>query len=216
MRASVRTFNPKQLKYEDKSDTKFKFATFNKNVNRVKAATAGFDPDLAIRELKSILNWENKLKTSGVFVGYLLGVWFFEPWMITFGLLFPFIGNILFLTVTGGWNKDLNEEEEEEEDDSGDAKGEEKEKKSLKEKMDAIQEIALQIQVLIYIKNRKLSIKSYFKPKKHLGFLAHVMESIKNVFNFSVPFLSWLAFVVIFIVTIVLYFVPLRFVPGVI
>ena len=148
LRASVRTFNPKQLKYEDKSDTKFKFATFNKNVNRVKAATAGFDPDLAIRELKSILNWENKLKTSGVFVGYLLGVWFFEPWMITFGLLFPFIGNILFLTVTGGWNKDLNEEEEEEEDDSGDAKGEEKEKKSLKEKMDAIQEIALQIQVL--------------------------------------------------------------------
>ena len=148
LRASVRTFNPKQLKYEDKSDTKFKFATFNKNVNRVKAATAGFDPDLAIRELKSILNWENKLKTSGVFVGYLLGVWFFEPWMITFGLLFPFIGNILFLTVTGGWNKDLNEEEEEEEEDAGDAKGEEKEKKSLKEKMDAIQEIALQIQVL--------------------------------------------------------------------
>ena len=40
------------------------------------------------------------------------------------------------------------------------------------------------------------------------------MESIKNVLNFSVPFLSWLAFVVIFIVTIVLYFVPLRFVPD--
>ena len=52
LRASVRTFNPKQLKYEDKSDTKFKFATFNKNVNRVKAATAGFDPELAVRELK--------------------------------------------------------------------------------------------------------------------------------------------------------------------
>ena len=34
------------------------------------------------------------------------------------------------------------------------------------------------------------------------------------MFNFSVPFLSWLAFVVIFIVTIVLYFVPLRLVPG--
>ena len=54
MRASLRTFNPKQLKYEDKSDTKFKFATFNKNVNRVKAATAGFDPELAIRELKYV------------------------------------------------------------------------------------------------------------------------------------------------------------------
>ena len=148
LRASVRTFNPKQLKYEDKSDTKFKFATFNKNVNRVKAATAGFDPDLAVRELKSVLNWENKLKSSGAFIGYLLGVWFFEPWMITFGLLFPFIGNILFLTVTGGWNKEVDEEEEEEDDETGDAKsGEDGEKKSLKEKMQAMQEIALQIQV---------------------------------------------------------------------
>ena len=46
----------------------------------------------------------------------------------------------------------------------------------------------------------------------HLGFLAHVLESAQNVFNFSVPFLSWLAFVVVFIITIVLYFVPLRYV----
>merc|ERR1712106_1179545 len=189
IRASLRTFNPKQLKYEDKSDTKFKFATFNKNVARVKAATAGLDPEVTIRELKSILNWENKGKSAGAFIGYLLGVWFFEPWMITFGLLFPFIGNMVFLSVTGGWNTDYDEEEEEEE--SGDVKGEEGEKKSLKEKMQAIQEIALLIQ-------------------GHLGFLAHVLESVKNFFNFSVPFLSWLAFVVVFIITIVLYFVPLR------
>ena len=40
----------------------------------------------------------------------------------------------------------------------------------------------------------------------------HVLESVKNLFNFSVPLLSWLAFVVLFIITIVLYFVSLRFV----
>ena len=33
-RASVRTFNPKQLKYEDKSDIKFKHSVFMRNVNR--------------------------------------------------------------------------------------------------------------------------------------------------------------------------------------
>ena len=96
---------------------------------------------------RSILNWENKLKSAGAFVGFLLGVWFFEPWMITFGLLFPFIGNIIILTVTGGWNKEPEEEEEEDDDDSGDSKGDDGEKKSLKEKMQAMQEIALQIQV---------------------------------------------------------------------
>ena len=113
---------------------------------------------------RSILNWESKAKSAGAFIGYLLGVWFFEPWMITFGLLFPFIGNMVFLSVTGGWNKDPDEEEEEEEEESGEAKSEvsvliisfsifrahlskEGEKKSLKEKMQAMQEIALLIQV---------------------------------------------------------------------
>jgi hypothetical protein len=68
---------------------------------------------------------------------------------------------------------------------------EESEKKSLKEKMDAMQEIALMIQ-------------------GHLGFLAHCLECVQNIFNFSVPFLSWLLFCVIIIVTIVLYNIPLR------
>ena len=77
-----------------------------------------------------------------------MGIWFFEPWMITFGLLFPFIGNMVILTVTGGWNKEQDEEEEDDDEESGDAKGDDGEKKSLKEKMQAMQEIALQIQVL--------------------------------------------------------------------
>jgi hypothetical protein len=38
--------------YEDRSDIKFKFSTFNKNVSRVKAATAGFDPEVVIREIQ--------------------------------------------------------------------------------------------------------------------------------------------------------------------
>ena len=52
MRAAIRTFNPRQLKYEDKSDTKFKFSTFNKNVNRVKAVAASLgDPEVILREI---------------------------------------------------------------------------------------------------------------------------------------------------------------------
>lgn len=41
--------------------------------------------------------------------------------------------------------------------------------------------------------------------------VAHVLESLGNVFNFSVPFLSWMAFVIFCIVTVILYFVPLRY-----
>lgn len=77
---------------------------------------------------------------------------------------------MVFLSVTGGWNKDQDEEEEEEEEESGEAKSEvsfklinfgtfwalyskEGEKKSLKEKMQAMQEIALLIQVLMKDEN---------------------------------------------------------------
>jgi len=166
---------------------KFKFATFNKNVARVQAATAGFDPELAIRELQSILKWENKAKSAGAFVGFLLAVWFFEPWMVTFGLLIPFIQAMIMKSLGGS----KTTEEVEEEEESVEAKGEEGEKKSIKEKMQAMQEIALMVQT-------------------HLGFLAHVLESGQNVFNFSVPFISWLGFTVLSIVTLVLYFVPIR------
>ena len=43
-----------------------------------------------------------------------------------------------------------------------------------------------------------------------LGKVAHILESIGNVFNFSVPFLSWLALFIFTVATILLYLVPLR------
>ena len=51
------------------------------------------------------MSWENKPKTAGVFIGFELGVFFFEPWMITLGLTVPFLLNIVILSITGGWNK---------------------------------------------------------------------------------------------------------------
>lgn len=97
------------------------------------------------------------------------------------------------LSVTGGWSAlDGEFEEEEDDDDEGKSGGDkEGEKKSLKEKMQAMQEITLMVQ-------------------NGLGMLAHVLESCANVFNFCVPFLSWLAFIVLAIVTLVLYYIPLR------
>ena len=41
------------------------------------------------------MNWDNKPKSAGAFAGFLLGVYFLEPWMITLGLLIPFIKNII-------------------------------------------------------------------------------------------------------------------------
>ena len=56
-----------------------------------KAATPGFDPEILLDELTRVINWESKKKSSLVLLIYLLFVWFFQPWMLTVGLLVPFI-----------------------------------------------------------------------------------------------------------------------------
>ena len=66
-------------------------------------------------------------------------------------------------------------------------------KKSLKEQYAAMQDIIL-------------------KGQSILGMVAHILESCTNVFNFCVPFLSWLAFVVLFVATVILYHIPLRYI----
>merc|ERR1711981_791604 len=103
--------------------------------------TKDFDPEVAIVELKKVLAWENKPKTAGIYIGFMLGVYFLEPWMITLGLVIPFLKNIVVLSVTGGWNKF-----EDDDDDATDEKKKDEEKKSLKEKMQQMQEITLMVQ----------------------------------------------------------------------
>ena len=98
------------------------------------------------------------------------------------------------LSVTGGWNKlEEDEEEEDEDEEVQEEKKKEEEKKSLKEKMQQMQEITLMVQNI-------------------LGLVAHIIESIANVFNFCVPFISWLGFFVLSLATVILYNVPLRYV----
>ena len=41
--------------------------------------------------------------------------------------------------------------------------------------------------------------------------MAHLAEGVKNTFNFSVPFLSWLAILVMLVVSIFLYYINLRY-----
>ncbi|CAF1593221.1 unnamed protein product, partial [Didymodactylos carnosus] len=66
------------------------------------------------------------------------------------------------------------------------------EKKSVFEKIQAFQDTVLEVQ-------------------ETLDFCASCAERIKNTFNFSVPWLSWLAIIVLLVVTLILYLIPLRY-----
>nr|XP_044989984.1 multiple C2 and transmembrane domain-containing protein 1 isoform X8 [Jaculus jaculus] len=81
-------------------------------------------------------------------------------------------------------------EDEEEEDDKDDK---DSEKKGFINKIYAIQEVCISVQNV-------------------LDEVASFGERIKNTFNWTVPFLSWLAIVALCVFTVILYFIPLRYI----
>ena len=203
VRASLQTLEPAALKYEDRTDTKFRFATFNRNIVRIKkAATPAFNVDLGIKEAEKIINWEDKRKSFAVLLLYNLFIWMFEPWMITSILLLPFLYCIIARQHSSSsetsrpraeisTNDDDYQEQLEDEIEQEEARNDDAKKMSLKKRLQAVEDIFQIIQ-------------------GYLGSLACLLESLKNLFNFSVPFISWLAVSLIIIVTVILYLVPLR------
>uniref|UniRef100_A0A7N5KH27 Multiple C2 and transmembrane domain-containing protein 1 n=1 Tax=Ailuropoda melanoleuca TaxID=9646 RepID=A0A7N5KH27_AILME len=81
-------------------------------------------------------------------------------------------------------------EDEEEEDDKDDK---DSEKKGFINKIYAIQEVCISVQNI-------------------LDEVASFGERIKNTFNWTVPFLSWLAIAAFCVFTVILYFIPLRYI----
>ena len=74
----------------------------------------------------------------------------------------------------------------------GDKDEEKEERKSLKARLQAVQEVTATVQNAI-------------------GTVASYGEAVKNTFNFSVPYLSWLAILTLVVITLILYFISLRF-----
>uniref|UniRef100_A0A646QG56 Multiple C2 and transmembrane domain-containing protein 1 n=1 Tax=Hemiscolopendra marginata TaxID=943146 RepID=A0A646QG56_9MYRI len=190
IRAAIRTFNPREDKYMH-MEQKFKRQVFIRNVMRVKAMIMTF-VDIA-KYVQSCFEWENRIRSVASFITFLLAIYYFELYMVPIVVLFIFVRYFIVLSVTG--SRHYGEEEEEyasEDDDMDDDDKDKEEKKTLKERLQAIQEVTQSVQNAI-------------------GYIASLGESIKNTFNFTVPFLSWLAIICLVMIACVLYFLPLRY-----
>lgn len=123
---------------------------------------------------------------------FLVTVWNFELYMIPLALLLLFVYN--FIRPTKGKVGSIQESQEstdvdEEEDDDD----KESEKKGLIERIYMVQDIVSTVQNI-------------------LEEVASFGERIKNTFNWTVPFLSFLACLILAVATITLYFIPLRYI----
>ncbi|KOB73098.1 putative transmembrane 1 protein, partial [Operophtera brumata] len=173
MRArAIRTVNPAEPKYMHQ-EAKFKRQLFIRNVMRLKAI------------IIDCFEWESRLLSGFGVMVWLAFCYYYEMWMMPFLLLVFFLRNWLIYRLTVD-DEDLLAEEDDDEE------GDKEEKKSLKERLQAIQEVTQTVQNAI-------------------GYVASLGEAVKNLMNFTVPYLSYLAIIMLFGAMVVLYVIPLRY-----
>ncbi|XP_044745710.1 multiple C2 and transmembrane domain-containing protein-like isoform X2 [Coccinella septempunctata] len=192
LRACIRTLNPREEKYMQ-SEVKFKRQVFLKNVMRLKVFIILFYEFLKIFE--NCFEWESTIQSFAALSVWLLLCYYFEPWMVPVGILLVFLKQYIVKTLAGPtnipWDETVDSDEmEDDEEEVKDAMSEEK--RTLKERLQAIQEVTQSVQNAI-------------------GKIASLLESVKNTFNFTVPYLSWIAITMLLAATVVLYFIPMRY-----
>uniref|UniRef100_A0A8C4ZQY4 Multiple C2 domains, transmembrane 2b n=1 Tax=Gadus morhua TaxID=8049 RepID=A0A8C4ZQY4_GADMO len=171
VRASVRTFSPKETRFIE-DNPKFSKKILGRNITRVRTLIRAV---LSTgRYVKSCFQWESTQRSITAFLVFLLTVWNFNFCMLPFFLVLLFSWNY-FQISSGRVVHDL-----------------EAEKKGLMEKIHMVQDTIITVQ-------------------NFLDEIACFGERIKNTFNWSVPFLSNLAFLVLIMVTIICYFIPIRY-----
>ncbi|XP_051765826.1 multiple C2 and transmembrane domain-containing protein 1 isoform X5 [Ctenopharyngodon idella] len=193
VKASLRTFVPPEQKYIEE-EAKVSKQLLQQNFNRVKRCI--FFLINVGSYINSCFQWESPRRSLCAFLIFVVVVWNFEIYMIPLSLLLLLTWNY-FLLASG---KELREgsvqaiedllEDVDEECDKDDK---DSEKKGFLDKFYAVQDVIITVQ-------------------NALDEVACFGERVKNTFNWSVPFLSWLAITVLCAGATLIYFIPLRYI----
>ncbi|XP_072215153.1 multiple C2 and transmembrane domain-containing protein 1 isoform X4 [Excalfactoria chinensis] len=192
VKASIRTLMPKEQKYIEEENRLSKQLLLRNFIRMKRCVMVLIN---AAYYINSCFDWDSPPRSLAAFLLFLFVVWNFELYMIPLALLLLLAWNY-FLIISGKDNRQHDTvvedmlEDEEEEDDRDDK---DSEKKGFMDKLYAIQEVCVSVQNI-------------------LDDVASFGERIKNTFNWTVPFLSWLAIVALCVFTVILYFIPLRYI----
>ncbi|XP_047411725.1 multiple C2 and transmembrane domain-containing protein 1 isoform X7 [Sciurus carolinensis] len=207
VKASLRTLIPKEQKYIEEENRLSKQLLLRNFIRTKRCVMVLVN---AAYYVNSCFDWDSPPRSLAAFVLFLFVVWNFELYMIPLVLLLLLTWNY-FLIISGKDNRQRDTvvedmlEDEEEEDDKDDKvlespirrlahhQDKDSEKKGFINKIYAIQEVCVSVQNI-------------------LDEVASFGERIKNTFNWTVPFLSWLAIVALCVFTVILYFIPLRYI----
>ncbi|XP_066472237.1 multiple C2 and transmembrane domain-containing protein 1 [Tiliqua scincoides] len=192
VKASLRTLIPKEQKYIEEENRLSKQLLLRNFIRMKRCVMVLIN---AAYYINSCFDWDSPPRSLAAFVIFLFVTWNFELYLIPLSFFLLLVWNF-FLIQSGKDNSQHDTvvedmlEDEEEEDDRDDKDGE---KKGFMNKLYAIQEVCISVQNV-------------------LDEVASFGERIKNTFNWTVPFLSWLAIVAFCVFTVILYFIPLRYI----
>ncbi|XP_050073733.1 multiple C2 and transmembrane domain-containing protein isoform X1 [Anopheles maculipalpis] len=188
LRAALRVLEPKEEKLVQQ-EAKFKRQLFLRNVTRLKAVIMYF---IEVGQfVQSCFEWESPIRSFIALVLWVCGCIWFDISTIPAVALLYLLKNWLIRWLTGSSSQSTADEYDVASDDEDEEDKEKEEKKTIKERLQAIQEVSQSVQNTI-------------------GFLASLGESVKNTFNFSVPELSWLTALLLLAACLVLHYVPIR------
>lgn len=186
IRAGVRTFQPRERRFIE-DNQKFSKKVLARNVLRVQTLYRAIMSTL--QYIKSCFQWESVQRSLLAFLVFVVTVWYWEFYMLPFFLVL--LISWKYLQIRSGRvtqdldSVDLGDEDEEDEKES--------ERRGLIDKIHMVQETIITLQNL-------------------LDEIACFGERIKNTFNWSVPFLSSLAFLIFVIATVLTYYIPVRYI----
>ena len=194
-----------QNDYRKSHKEQFDRKIFSRNLRRLRTLRQNSGLQELKSEVDSILNWDSKPRSTIALLLYVGFIYIFQPWMILCAILMLFLRNSK--TKPGNTNSDENkcmydEDDFEEDEFSSDEidepetlpnATEPKEKVTIRAKINRYQKVALTVQQLF-------------------GTVAHWGECFKNLVEFKVPFLSWIAVAFLIVSCSVFYFVPFRYI----
>ncbi|XP_036070346.1 multiple C2 and transmembrane domain-containing protein 1 isoform X3 [Oryzias melastigma] len=188
VKAAFRTVVPAEQKYIEE-EPKVSKQLLQQNFNRVKRCILVLISYGAY--INSCFEWESAQRSILSFVLFVVVVWNFEMYMLPLFLVLLLVWNCCFSSsreTTDGSMEAMFEWEDEEED----KEDKDSEPKGFMEKLYAIQDVFISVQ-------------------NALDEVASFGERVKNTFNWTVPFLSWLAIAALCSATFLLYLIPLRY-----
>ncbi|XP_064152609.1 multiple C2 and transmembrane domain-containing protein 1-like isoform X8 [Anguilla rostrata] len=227
VKAGLRTLIPIEQKYIEE-EPKVSKQLLLQNFNRVRRGVL-FLINVGCY-INSCFEWESPQRSICAFLLFIVVVWNFELYMIPLVLLLPLAWN--YILIASGKDtrlgdvqalEDLLEDAEEEFDKDDKVPGSFPPEGADLPASRILEDILASwhfewIHVMVDSKRKGFMNKLYaiqdvcISVQNALDEVASYGERIKNTFNWTVPFLSWLAIVALCVATVAIYVIPLRYI----